>query len=468
MAVRDGEPTPASRRARPWRQLLSGGVGHTVESHDWYVYTFLAVYFADDFFPKSSGDPLTPLLDTFAVFAIAFAARPVGAVVMGAYADRFGRRSALMVTISLMGVGSLLIALTPSYATAGPPAPALLVVARLIQGFSLGGEYGAAVTFLVESGGPRRGALFGSFQYVASSAGQILAGLSTLAAAQLSGDGMDRWGWRLPFLWGAVLCLAGLVIRRSAEETFRPAPEAGGRLARSGPFAALRHHPRQALLVVGLTTGGTVAFYTWTTFLPAYATVNADADKESAVLAGTVSLIFFGLIQPLGGMFSDRVGDRRMMIAFGTAAAVLTVPLLTALSSSFWSVLLVQCAGMFILTGYTSVAGALNARLFPRELRGRGIGLPYAGTVALFGGTAPYVGTWLKSIGSSALFPWYVAVLCAVTALTASRLSPAAWRPMKDRPSLQENIHWSPGTAERSTPGVPGDRHAGSEPPAAT
>jgi MHS family alpha-ketoglutarate permease-like MFS transporter len=176
------------------------------------------------------------------------------------------------------------------------------------------------------------------------------------------------------------------------------------------------------LTVVGLTTGGTVAFYTWTTFLPSYATVNAGADKESAVLAGTVSLIFFGLIQPFGGILGDRVGGRRMMIVFGAASAVLTVPLLTALSSSFWSVLAVQCAGTFLLTAYTSIAGAVNADLFPRELRGRGIGLPYSGAVALFGGTAPYVGTWLTSMGNGGLFPWYVAALCAVTALTATRL----------------------------------------------
>ncbi|MEU3529463.1 MFS transporter [Streptomyces sp. NPDC038707] len=426
MALRDPDPAAAPPRTRHWLQLLSGGVGHTVESHDWYVYTFLAVYFADDVFPKSSGDPLVPLLNSFAIFAVAFAARPVGAVVMGAYADRFGRRSALLVTIVLMGLGSLLIGLTPGYATAGPLAPAVLVVARLLQGFSLGGEYGAAVTFLVESAGPRRKALFGSFQYVASSAGHIMAGLSTLGAVWISGDGMDRWGWRLPFLWGAVLCLAGLVIRRTAQETFRPEPGDSGTKARSGAFAALRHHPRRALLVVGLTTGGTVSFYTWTTFLPAYATVNADADKESAVLAGTLSLIFFGLIQPLGGLLGDRVGARRMMIAFGASAAVLTVPLLAALSSSFWSVLVVQCAGMFLLTAYTSVAGTVNAQLFPRELRGRGIGLPYAGAVALFGGTAPYMGTWLKSVGDGGMFPWYVGILCAVTGVAAMCLPRAS------------------------------------------
>ncbi|MER8224388.1 MFS transporter [Streptomyces sp. NPDC094143] len=426
MAVRETDPAAETPPARPWRQLLSGGVGHTVESHDWYVYTFLAVYFADDMFPKSSGDPLVPLLNSFAVFAIAFAARPVGATVMGVWADRFGRRSALMVTILLMGLGSLLIALTPSYATVGPLAPALLVVARLIQGFSLGGEYGAAVSFLVESAGPRRRAFFGSFQYVASSAGHIMAGLSTLAAVQVSDDGMDQWGWRLPFVWGAVLSLVGLFIRHSAQETYRPDPDRADGRARPGAFAALREHPRQVAMVVGLTTGGTVAFYTWTTFLPAYATVNAGADKEDAVLAGTVSLIFFGLIQPFGGMLCDRIGRRPMMIAFGVTSAVLTVPLLTALGPSFWSVLVVQCAGMFLLTAYTSIAGAVNAELFPPALRGRGIGLPYAGAVALFGGTAPYVGTWLKSVGHGGLFPWYVATLCAVTALTATRLPRAA------------------------------------------
>ncbi|MFF8783901.1 MHS family MFS transporter [Streptomyces sp. NPDC015125] len=427
MTVRESDRTTVPR-SRSLRQLVCGGIGHTVESHDWYVYTFLAVYFSDDIFPKSSGDPLVPLLNTFAVFALAFAARPVGATVMGWYADRFGRRSALIVTILLMGLGSLMIGLTPSYATAGPVAPAMLIAARLVQGFSLGGEYGAATTFLVESAAPGRRALFSSFQYVASSVGHILAGLSTLAASQISGDGMDRWGWRLPFVWGAVICLAGLAIRSTAEETLPTGTEGGRKKTRTGAFAALRSHPRQTLLVVGLTIGGNVAFYTWTTYLPTYATVSTGADKDSAVLAGTVSLIFFGLIQPLGGLLYERIGGRAMMIGFGVAAAVLTVPLLTAMSGWFWSVLAVQCAGMLVLTAYTSVSGAINAELFPQELRGRGIGLPYAASVALFGGTAPYVGTWLKSMGLNDFFPWYVAVLCLLTALTAIGLP----RPVPD------------------------------------
>ncbi|MFJ6748576.1 MFS transporter [Streptomyces sp. NPDC091266] len=421
----DGAPGGA-RRPSQLRQLAAASVGNAVEWYDWYAYSFLAVYFAEQVFPKGTGNSLVPLLSSFAVFAVGFFMRPVGGLLMGAVADRRGRRVALTLTILLMGGGSLLVALTPTYASTGVLAPIVLVIARLVQGLSVGGEFAASTTFLVESAGPGRRGLFSSFQYVSTTIGQLLAsGTAALLAALLSEGQMGQWGWRVAFLIGALLSLLGLWIRRGAQETLPQAlhyaragetPSAEQRAAeRPGLFEALRRYPRQSLLICGITAGGTIAYYTWTTYLPTYAQVNAGFDKGDSLTVGTLSLAFFALLQPLGGMLSDRIGRKPLLLGFSLGFAVLAVPMLHLVTDSFLSLLLVQCAGMVLLTGYTSVAAAVNAEVFPARVRAAGIGFPYSLTVALFGGTAPYVGTWFKQAGHADLFPWYVAVLCLVS-----------------------------------------------------
>lgn len=394
--------------------MAAASIGNAVEWYDWYAYSFLAVYFAEQVFPKGAGNSLVPLLSTFAVFAVGFFMRPVGGLLMGAIADRHGRRTALTLTILLMGGGSLLVALTPTYTATGVLAPLVLVLARLVQGLSVGGEFAASTTFLVESAGPGRRGLFSSFQYVSTTAGQLLASATAaLLAALLTEQQMGEWGWRVAFLIGALLSLLGLWIRRGAQETLSDVRGAD----RPGLFEALRRHPRQSLLICGITAGGTIAYYTWTTYLPTYAQVNAGFDKGEALTVGTLSLIFFALLQPLGGLLSDRIGRKPLLLGFSLGFAVLAVPLLHLVTDTFVSLLLVQCAGMVLLTGYTSVAAAVNAEVFPARVRAAGIGFPYSLTVALFGGTAPYVGTWFKQAGHADLFPWYVAALCLVSFL---------------------------------------------------
>ncbi|MEU6663837.1 MFS transporter [Streptomyces sp. NPDC046821] len=410
--------------AHPLRQLLAASVGNAVEWYDWYAYTFLATYIADQVFPKSAGSSLVPLLSTFAVFAVGFFMRPVGGLLMGAVADRHGRRAALTVTILLMGGSSLLVGLTPTYAAAGVLAPVVLVVARLLQGLSVGGEFAASTTFLVESAGPGRRGLFSSFQYVSTSAGQLAAsGVAAVLVSTLATGQMDGWGWRVPFVFGAVLSLVGFWIRRGASET-RSAEQRAAE--RPGLFDALRHHPRESLLICGITAGGTIAYYTWTSYLPTYAELNTGIDKADALVAGTIALAFFALLQPLGGMLSDRFGRKPLLLFFGLGFALLSVPLLQSLGGSFWSLLLVQCAGMVLLTGFTSISAAVNAEVFPARVRAAGIGFPYSLTVALFGGTAPYVGTLFKELGHAGLFPWYVAVLCLVSSVVYLRLPESA------------------------------------------
>ncbi|MFJ4839938.1 MFS transporter [Streptomyces sp. NPDC088746] len=411
------------------RQLAAASVGNAAEWYDWYAYSFLAVYIADQVFPRSASNSLVPLLATFAVFAVGFFMRPIGGLLMGAVADRHGRRAALTATILLMGAGSLLVALTPTYHAVGVLAPVVLVIARLVQGLSVGGEFAASTTFLVESAGPGRRGLFSSFQYVSTTIGQLIAsGVAALLVLLLTNDRMNDWGWRVPFLIGALFSLVGLWIRRGAHET-RPAEQRGG--ARPGLFDALRLHPRESLLICGITAGGTIAYYTWTTYLPTFAQVNADFDKGDALVVSTISLAFFALLQPLGGMLSDRIGRRPLLLFFAIGFAALVVPLLGSVTDTFVSLLLVQCAGMVLLTGYTSVAAAVNAEIFPARVRAAGIGFPYSLTVALFGGTAPYVGTWFKEAGHAGGFPWYVAGLCLVSACFYLVLPETAKGPLK-------------------------------------
>ncbi|OUD04003.1 MFS transporter [Streptomyces swartbergensis] len=414
---------------RPVRQLLAASVGNAVEWYDWYAYTFLATYIAAQVFPKSADNSLVPLLSTFAVFAVGFFMRPVGGLLMGAVADRHGRRAALTVTILLMGGSSLLVGLTPTYASVGVLAPVILVLARLLQGLSVGGEFAASTTFLVESAGPGRRGLFSSFQYVSTTVGQLVAsGIATLLVDTLSDGQMNSWGWRVPFILGAVLSLVGFWIRQGAQET-RSAEQQ--QAPRPGLFEALRRHPRESLLIGGITAGGTIAYYTWTSYLPTYAELNAGLEKSDALLAGTISLAFFALLQPLGGLLSDRFGRRPLLLFFGLGFALLTVPLLHALRDSFAVLLLVSCAGMVLLTGFTSISAAVNAEIFPPRVRAAGIGFPYSLTVALFGGTAPYVGTLFKEVGHAGLFPWYVAVLCLLSSLVYLRLPETAHTPLR-------------------------------------
>lgn len=386
-----------------------------VEWYDWYAYSFLAIYFASEVFPESESG-LTDLLNTFAIFAIGFFFRPLGGLLMGAVADRVGRKSALTLTIVMMGVGSLIIAVMPTHQQVGVLAPAILVVARIIQGLSVGGEFAASTTFLVESAPPNRRGLFSSFQYVSTTAGQLLAsGLAAVLAKMLSESDMQDWGWRIPFLVGAVLSLVGLLIRRGAYETLEDAGDE--KRVRPGLLDAMKKYPRQSLLIVGITVAGTIAYYTWTTYLPTYAETYGGLDKDDALVVGTISLAFFAVLQPLAGMLSDRIGRRPMLITFAAAFVLFTVPGLQLIDDSPGRMLLVQCVGMIFLSGFTAISAAVNAENFPTHVRAAGIGFPYSLSVAIFGGTAPYVGTWFKDSGQGELFPWYVSGLCLISLL---------------------------------------------------
>ncbi len=407
--------------ARRLRCIFSGCVGNLVEWYDWYVYAAFSLYFAGTFFPK--GERTSQLLSTAAVFAVGFLMRPLGGWLLGRYADRHGRKAALMLSVLLMCAGSLIIALTPGYAVIGVAAPVLLVLARLLQGLSVGGEYGTSATYLSEVATREHRGFWSSFQYVTLVLGHLLA-LAVLIALQrvfLTDEQLRDWGWRIPFAIGALAAVVALYLRRSMEETevFVRSERDASIQQRQGTLRALMRHPRAVLTVIGLTMGGTLAFYTYTTYMHKFLVNSAGMDAHTASLVNASTLFVYMLLQPAVGALSDRIGRRPVLIAFGVLGTLLTVPILSQLQQvqsamqAFWLIL----AALTIVSGYTAINAVVKAELFPVEVRALGVGLPYALTVAIFGGTAEMVALWFKNAGVESGFYWYVTACIAVSLL---------------------------------------------------
>src|ERR1700710_485776 len=391
------------------RNIIGGSAGNLVEWYDWYAYTALALYFAPAFFP--SGDRTAQLLSAAAVFAVGFVMRPIGAWLMGIYADRRGRKAGLTLSAGLMCAGSLMIAVIPGYAEIGRLAPALLVVARLLQGLSLGGEYGASAVYLSEMAGEKRRGFFSSFQYVTLIAGQLIASAVLLVLQLfLTEAQLDSWGWRIPFAIGALLALVVFYIRRRLAETesFENAKAAGA--PASGGMRLLREPPKEALLVMALTAGGTLAFYAYTIYLPKFLVNTSGFDRVAGNRIATAALFVYMCLQPAAGALSDRIGRKPIMIAFGVLGLLLTVPIFTTLAHVHnpYVAFALVLALLVIVTGYTSINAVVKAELFPAHIRALGVALPYALANTLFGGTAEYVALWFKERGVESAFYWYV------------------------------------------------------------
>ncbi|WP_019548344.1 MFS transporter [Streptomyces sulphureus] len=398
---RSAEATAATTKlSRSQRKaIVAGTIGNTVEWVDWALYSIFAAVIADVFFPKSEG--AVALLATLAVFAVGFVMRPIGAAVLGAYADRNGRKKGLTLTIGLMAGSSFVIALAPGYETIGIVAPVVLLLARLVQGFSAGGEFGSSSAFLVESAARGRRAFAGSWQQVSVGGGVLIASLlGTICTSLLSEDALHTWGWRAAFVVGGLLGLLGLWLRVSVEDTqsFNEAQSSGR--SRSNPLKAMFvEHPAAALRVAGITVAGTLTYYIWVNYLPTYANLTTGIPLETALLSQTLCLVVFVVALPFAGILSDRVGRKPTMSVFAGGFVVLAWPLLHLMSDSFLSVFLVQLVGVLLILGYSANCAVIMAEQFPPEVRATGIALPYALAVALFGGTAPYVTTWLNEAG---------------------------------------------------------------------
>ncbi|MGF9715155.1 MFS transporter [Paenibacillus naphthalenovorans] len=417
------QPAGAARKGSIAGNIFKGSVGNLIEWYDWYVYAAFSVYFSSQFFPK--GDPTSQLLNTAAIFAVGFLMRPIGSLLLGRYADRHGRRAALTLSISVMAAGSLIIACTPSYSSIGIMAPIILVLARLLQGLSLGGEYGTSATYLSEMASRGRRGFYSSFQYVTLIGGQLVAlGVQIVLQQLLNEAEMHAWGWRIPFIIGALGALAVLWLRRSMDESEQFSKMGSESKAKAGTIRALMKHPKAVLTVVGLTLGGTVAFYTYTTYLQKFMVNSVGLPKEVVSWINFIALLVFVVLQPLAGMLSDRIGRRPLLLCFGILGTLLTAPLFFIMENMKNPIgaFLLMLAGLIIVTGYTSINAIVKAELFPTEVRALGVGFPYGLTVAIFGGTAEFIALWFKSIGMESLFYFYVAACIAVSFIVYWRM----------------------------------------------
>ncbi|BAH38264.1 MAG TPA: MFS transporter [Gemmatimonas aurantiaca] len=404
------------RRPSRLRSIIGGSIGNLVEWYDWYAYSAFSLYFAKSFFPPAN--QTVQLLNAAAVFAVGFFMRPLGGWVMGRYADRHGRKAALTLSVLLMCAGSLLIAITPSYASIGLLAPTVLVLARLLQGLSVGGEYGASATYLSEMAGQRHRGFWSSFQYVTLIAGQLIAlGVLLLLQRILTHEQLLAWGWRIPFVIGACCAVVAVLMRRSLEETEDYQRDAATRPATSAAASirGLLQHPRAVLTVVGLTAGGTVAFYTFTTYAQKFLVNTVGFTAQQATFINAVTLAVYVCLQPIVGAISDRIGRRPVLTTFAVLGTLGTVPLLTTLehTTSVGGAIGLLLLALTAVSGYTAINAVVKAELFPTSIRALGVGLPYAITVSLFGGTAEYVALWFKSIGHEQWFYWYVTACIA-------------------------------------------------------
>lgn len=399
------------------KAIVGGSIGNLVEWYDWYAYAAFAIYFSHAFFP--SGDQTAQLLNTAGIFAVGFLMRPIGGWIFGTMADKIGRKKAMTLSVLLMSFGSLLIALTPTYETIGILAPGLLLVARLLQGLSVGGEYGVSATYLSEMATSERRGFYSSFQYVTLIGGQLTAlGIQLiLQKLILTEDQLHDWGWRIPFIIGAILSIIALYMRSSLHETeaFERNKDTKTKKEKNGTIKELLKHPKALVTVVGLTLGGTLAFYTYTTYMQKFLVNTVLLTKEQSTLISFISLFIFACLQPVFGSLSDKIGRRPLLLGFGILGTVFTVPLLTGLShaTSMWGAFFYLIAALIIVSGYTSINAVVKAELFPANIRALGVGLPYALTVAIFGGSAEYVALLFKQQGVESYYYWYITACIA-------------------------------------------------------
>jgi metabolite-proton symporter len=413
--------TGGGDRVQRIKAIVGASSGNLVEWYDFYAYAFTSIYFAAAFFP--TGDATSQLMATAGIFAVGFFMRPLGGWLFGWIADKHGRKNSMVISVLMMCGGSLMIALLPTYATIGAAAPALLLLARLIQGLSVGGEYGTAATYMSEIAGKGNRGFYSSFQYVTLIGGQLLALLVlVMLQALMPVDEIKSWGWRIPFIIGAATAIVAMYLRRSLVET---GSQEAMHSKEAGSLSGLLKYKRSVLIVMGLTMGGSLYFYTFTTYMQKYLVNTAHMETKTVSVVMTGVLVVFMLLQPIFGALSDRIGRRNNMLLFSGLATVGSVPLLVSLGqvSSPYVAFALALAALVIASFYTSISGVVKAEVFPSTVRALGVGFTYAVGNALFGGTAEFVALSLKAAGHEAWFPWYVTALVAV-AFMASMLLP--------------------------------------------
>jgi MHS family alpha-ketoglutarate permease-like MFS transporter len=398
------------------KAILVGSMGNLIEWYDVYAFSAFALYFGKSFF--TGLDPVVVQLNTSIVFALGFIMRPAGSLLFGWLADRYGRRNALMYSVLLMCFGSLLIAIAPTAQEIGLVAPALLLFARVLQGLSQGGEYGASATYLSEMSHPNRRGFYSGVWYMTLIGGQLMAILTLLILQKLllTEEQLFAWGWRIPFFIGAIMALYALFMRRDMHETehFKAVASI---VKKENPLKLLLKHWPTLLIVVGFTVGGTSAFYTYTTYMQKFLALTVKLDKDTVTLVTFCSLVVAVLLQPLYGHISDKIGRKPMLIFFGVFGTLGTYPLLTAMQNtkSAWVAFGLIVLAWCIVSGYTSITAVVKTELFPTSVRALGVGVPYAITVAVFGGTTDSVALAFKNMGHEDWFYIYASALIFIS-----------------------------------------------------
>lgn len=401
---------------RKARTILSIGAGNAVEWYDWAIYATFAPFFATQIFDNTN--PASAVLATLAIFAVGFLARPLGGFFFGALADRVGRKASMTTAVGLAAFGSLVIALTPTFANAGVFASLMLLSARLIQGLAHGGEMPSAQTYISEVAPAARRGLWSTLIYISGTIGN-LAGilLGAILALVLTNEQMLAWGWRVPFFIGAALGFYALVMRSKLQEStvFKSAASPAAQKERIWP--QIVQHRAKALQIIGLTIGGTVNYYAWGVSAPTYASTQLGMDRGSALWASVGANLVFLAVIPFWGMLSDKVGRKPILLINALGSAALFFPMNWILSSNPWSLFLAQSVMMIVISASCAILPATMAELFPTGIRTVGVAVPYSIAVALFGGTAPYMQSWLAQTFGPNAFSTYAVVLLVITAL---------------------------------------------------
>lgn len=405
-------------------------VGNVLEWYDFAVYTFLAALIGRNFFP--SGDPSVELLYSFAVFGMGFLARPLGGIVIGRLGDVKGRKTALLLTIFLMASGTVLVGLAPTYASAGIVGPLVILVARLMQGFSAGGEWGGSTAFIVEWAPEGKRGWYGSFQQCSVAGGLLLgSGFAAILSTVLSPDAMEGWGWRVPFLVGGVLGPVGLWMRRTMEET--PAYTRTSEAAAPAPLGRGKAF-QLAGRAFGFTVLWTVSYYIFLSYMPTFTAQYANLTGAQALWSNTAGLLMLVVAIPLWGHLSDRVGRRPLLLTCCAAFLILPYPVATFLVSAppFWAILALQLVMAVTIALFSGAGPAAIAEIFPTRSRSTLMTTGYAFSVAIFGGFAPYIATWLiRQTGSPVAWVYYVMAAAVISGLVIYRLEETAHSPLR-------------------------------------
>ena len=415
------------------KAIVAATLGTIVEYTDWVIYATFSSILAKQFFPAS--DSLTALLSVLAVFAVGFLMRPIGGAVLGVFADRYGRKKGLTLSILLMSLASLVIGICPNYESIGIAAPIILVLARLTQGFSAGGEFGSASAFLIESAPSNRRAFAGSWQWFAINAGTLVSFLLGFVLASLGSDtALEDWGWRVAFIIAALMGMVTLWIRLSVRETEVFKSRVVKKAVEKRPIHEIfTKHRKDVLRVIGVAMAGNLLNYVWMVSYPSQVHLVTGMSIRETLLAGAIAVSVSLLLMPLAGMLADRIGRRPVLIAFAACAALWAWPSFGLLHEGIGlvEVALLQTVSMVILTGFGAASAVTMAEQFPTEVRVTGIALPYALSVTLFGGTSPYIMTAMSGWGYGQLFWIYLVAVSLVSLVVYIRMPEMKGQPLR-------------------------------------